>query len=109
MGFPVRIDPAEQVLARQILAFAHETGERTVGDGQHPHLAGLGAILKLQLRARQLGVPLAQRGRAEALVDPRIPLVADAHPPQIEQPHHRRHRPVARKRPLGEVALDLRP
>src|SRR4051812_41490974 len=87
-----RVDPAEEMLAGQVLALLHEAGERPVSDGQNAQLARFGLVLELQRAPLEQGVALAQCGRAEALVRLYIALIADPDMAEIEQPHDRRDR-----------------
>src|SRR3546814_4018897 len=83
------IEPGEQVLAGQIVAVAHETDQRAVGDRELPHLARFGLVFELEHAPVDIGVALAERGRAVALVSGDIAFAADAHEAETEQQHHR--------------------
>src|SRR3546814_3312823 len=83
------IEPGEQVLAGQIVAVAHETDQRAVGDRELPHIARYGLVFELEHAPVDIGVGLAERGRAVALVRGDIAFAADAKEAAIEQPPHR--------------------
>ena len=106
MRLAVAVEVLEQVLARQVLHLAHQPREPRVADRRLAQLAALGLEAQLELVARDLGVALAQRGRAEALVRLGVALVADADRAEIEQPHDARHHPLARQRAAREVLGD---
>jgi hypothetical protein len=97
----------EQALARQVLRSARDSDEVAVGDGHRPLDAVLAGIADLQPPALDLRVPVAQGGRAEALVLLGIFLVADPHPGLVDQPHHRGEHGVGGGRLAFEVRLDL--
>src|SRR3546814_14414420 len=62
------IEPGEQVLAGQIVAVPHETNQRAVGDRELPHLARFGLVFELAPAPVDIGVALAGRRSAVALV-----------------------------------------
>src|SRR3546814_5912461 len=83
------IEPGEQVLAGRFVAVANETDQRAVGYRELAHLARFGLVFELEHAPVDIGVALAERGRAVALVRGDIAFAADAHEAEIEQPHHR--------------------
>src|SRR3546814_9973695 len=79
------VDELEELLAGQVLAALDEAGQVSIGDGKLLHFSGLALETHLDRPALNLGVAIAQRGRAEALVLLGVAFVADAEVAEIEQ------------------------
>ena len=106
MRFAFRVEPAEQLLAGQILAAFDEVAQAVVGEGERTQLAGFGPILELERSGGELGVALAQCGRAEALVRFGIALIPDADMAAVEQADDCGDGALLRQRAFAQIGFD---
>ncbi len=100
------VDVPEQLLARQVLAAAYDPRQPPVDD---PRL-DLAAVLRTEREADVIaphgGVPVAHRGCAERVVQPRVLVVADPQQCRVDQPQHGRQHLLPRQAAQRHVAID---